>query len=59
MKNLDNNARLGKDLEESVNELQKILEKDEKPHKWQLHNLHKWHCSTNAILCNSFKAKEK
>ena len=35
MKNLDNNVRLGGDLEQSVNELREILEKDE--------NLHKWH----------------
>ena len=35
VKNLDNNARLGKDLEQSVNELWKILEKEENLHKWQ------------------------
>ena len=35
MKNLDNNVRLGKDLEQSVNELWKILEKDENLYEWQ------------------------
>ena len=35
VKNLDNNVRLGKDLEQSVNELWKILEKEENLHKWQ------------------------
>ena len=35
MKNLDNNVRLGKDLEKSVNELWKILQKDENLQKWQ------------------------
>ena len=33
MKNLDNNIRLGKDLEQSENELWKFLEKDENLHK--------------------------
>ena len=35
MKDLDNNVRLGKDLEQSVNDLWKILEKDENLHQWQ------------------------
>ena len=35
VKNLDNNIRLGKGLEQSVNELWKILEKAENLHKWQ------------------------
>ena len=33
MKNLDNNVRLRKDLEQSVNQLWKILEKTENLHK--------------------------
>ena len=33
MTNLDNNVRLGRDLEQSVNELWEILEKDENLHK--------------------------
>ena len=35
MKNLDDNVRLGNNLEQLVNDLWKILEKDEKLHKWQ------------------------
>ena len=34
-KNLDYNMRLEGDLAQSVNELWKILEKDENLHKWQ------------------------
>ena len=33
MENLDNNVRLTKDLEQSVNQLWKILEKNENLHK--------------------------
>ena len=35
MRNLDNNVGLGKDLEQSVNDLCKILANDENLHKWQ------------------------
>ena len=51
VKNLDNNVRLGNDLEQSVHELWKILKQEE--------NLQVATSSTNAILCNSFTTKEK
>ena len=35
MTNLDNNVKLRKDLEQTVNELWKILEKHENLKKWQ------------------------
>ena len=35
MTNLDNNVKLRKDLEQTVNELWKILEKNENLKKWQ------------------------
>ena len=52
MKNLDNNVRLRKDLEQSVNQLWKILEKKWKPTKVTT-------SSTTVVSCNSFKTKEK
>ena len=35
VKNLDNDVRLRKDFEQSVNAFWKILEKEENLHKWQ------------------------